>query len=128
MPNVGSTWPAAARRPRKSKARSSPPWMRSSNSLRSSGGGGAPPNGGACPGGADGNSPGNTNQPSSPQKDSMGGTNKGPGNVNPKDLHNKAENWGTLPPKERTSAKADMIRGLPTTNRQNIEDYIKRIQ
>jgi len=92
------------------------------------GGGGGPPNGGACPGGADGNSPGNTNQPSSPQKDSLGGKNSGPGNVDGKDLKNKAENWGTLPVKERTSAKADMIRNLPTTNREQVENYIKRIQ
>jgi len=92
------------------------------------GGGGGPPNGGACPGGADGNGPGNTNQPSSPQKDSMGGTNKGPGNVDAKDLKNKAENWGTLPVKDRTSAKADMIRSLPTTNRHQVEEYIKQIQ
>lgn len=92
------------------------------------GGGGGPPNGGACPGGSgEGNSPGNTNQPSSPQKDSMGGTNGGPGNVDAKDLKNKAENWGNLPPKERTSAKQDLVRSLPTNNRQQIEDYNKRI-
>jgi hypothetical protein len=93
------------------------------------GGGGGGANGGACPGGSsgDGNQPGNTNNPSSPQKDSMGGTNGGPGNVNGKDLRNTAENWGKLPPKERTSAKQDMVRTLPTTNRQQIEDYGKKI-
>jgi len=92
------------------------------------GGGGGPPNGGACPGGGSGDAPGNSNQPSSPQRDSRGGTNSGPGNVDAKDLRNKAENWGNLPVKDRTSAKADMIRSLPTTNRQQIEEYIKRIQ
>jgi len=95
------------------------------------GGGGGPPNGGACPGGGSGsqpgNQPGNTNQPSSPQQDSMGGTNGGPGNVDLKELKNKIESWGKLPEKDRAAAMQDLIKNLPVANRQQIEEYYKAI-
>jgi len=51
----------------------------------------------------------------------------GRGIVDDKDLVNKAANWGPLPEKERTSAKIQMIRTLPVTQRQAIEEYQKRL-
>jgi hypothetical protein len=89
-------------------------------------------NGGGCPsggqpGGSSGSSPGNTNQPSSPQQDSVGGTNSGPGNVDMKELKNKIEAWGKLPEKERAQAMADLIKSMPVENRDKIEKYFKRV-
>ena len=56
------------------------------------------PSGGG--GGSAGGPPGNTNQPSSPMKDSNIATNGGPGNVDQKRLKGLAEQWGKLPEKE----------------------------
>jgi hypothetical protein len=84
-------------------------------------------NGGGCPssGGGSGSSPGNTNNPSSPMKDSNIATNGGPGNVDQKRLKGLAEQWGTLPEKERAKAMADLTRGMPAEYRDVIERYFK---
>lgn len=84
-------------------------------------------NGGACPGGQPGNKPGNTNQPSSPQTESMGGTNGGPGRVDEKKLKELAEQWGKLPEKERAKAMMEMTKDLPPRYREIIENYAKTI-
>lgn len=91
-------------------------------------GGGGGSGGGSCPGGSSpGNGPGKGNQPSSPQQDSYGGGDSGPGNVDLKELKNKIDAWGKLPEKERAAAMADLIRSMPVSNRQQIEEYYKRI-
>jgi len=85
-------------------------------------------NGGACPGGSpNGNQPGNTNTPSSPQKDSIGGTNGGPGKTDPKQYANDSKEWGALPEKERAKAMMRKINDLPASHRKMIEDYVKKV-
>jgi hypothetical protein len=85
-------------------------------------------NGGNCPnGGCPGNSPNNTIRPSSPQKDSYGGTGSGPGNVDPRKLKEIADVWGKLPEKERAKAMTDMTRDMPPKYREVIEKYFKDI-
>ncbi len=56
-------------------------------------------NGGSCPNGGQPGDPGGI--PNSPQRDSMGGKNGGPGNVDQKKLDGLAKQWGKLPEKER---------------------------
>jgi hypothetical protein len=86
-------------------------------------------NGGNCPnGGGDGpDGPGN-GTPSSPQKDSNGGTASGPGQVDLKKVKETAEAWGKLPEKERAKAMQDLIRTLPAKDRAVIEAYLREIQ
>lgn len=79
-----------------------------------------------CPGGGQ-PGPGNTNQPSAPQQDSMGGTNSGPGIVDPKKLKLLAENWGKLPEKERAKAMMEITKDLPPRYREVIENYFKTL-
>jgi hypothetical protein len=81
-------------------------------------------NGGACP---NGGQPGNSNKPSSPQLDSYGGKNTGPGNVDPKQLERIAQAWGTLPPKERAEAMQTLTRDMPAKYREVIENYFKKL-
>jgi hypothetical protein len=95
------------------------------------GGGGGKPNDGGCPdgsgpGNSPGNSPGNTNTPSAPQQDSYGGTNSGPGKVDPKKLKELAENWGKLPERERAEAITALKRGLPPDQQAMIQEYFRR--
>ncbi len=87
------------------------------------GGGG---NGGNCPDGGDG-PPGNTNQPSSPMKDSRIATNTGPGMVDVKAVKALTDNWGKLPEKERAKALADLTREMPPAFRESIEQYFQKI-
>ncbi|HXG12743.1 MAG TPA: hypothetical protein VNK04_23495 [Gemmataceae bacterium] len=86
-------------------------------------------NGGACPSGGQqpGGQPGNTNQPNSPQQDSIGGQNSGPGNVDPKKFKEIAEVWGKLPEKERAQALRELTRDMPPRYREVIENYFKNL-
>jgi hypothetical protein len=79
-----------------------------------------------CPGGGQ-PGPGNSNQPSAPQQDSMGGTNSGPGVVDPKKLKQLQENWGKLPEKERAKAMMEITKDLPPRYREVIENYFKTL-
>lgn len=79
-----------------------------------------------CPGGGQ-PGPGGSNQPSAPQNDSMGGTNGGPGVVDPKKLKHLAENWGKLPEKERAKAMMEITKDLPPRYREVIENYFKTL-
>ncbi len=91
-------------------------------------GGGGGGNGGNCPNGGDADGqPGNVLQPSSPQKDSKGGTGTGPGAVDAKKMKELTDNWGKLPEKERAKALADLTRELPPSFRDQIETYFKKI-
>jgi hypothetical protein len=82
-------------------------------------------NGGACPnGGKPGLGGGN---PSSPQLDSYGGRNSGPGNVDPKKLEQLAKDWGKLPEKERAEAMQTLTREMPPKYREIIETYFKKL-
>jgi hypothetical protein len=58
-------------------------------------------------------------------KDSNIATNNGPGNVDPKRLRGLAQQWGTLPPKERAKAMAEITQGMPPRYREVIEKYFK---
>lgn len=80
-----------------------------------------------CPGGGQQPQPGNTNQPSAPQTDSVGGTNTGPGVVDPKKLQHLAQNWGKLPEKERAKAMMELTKDLPPRYREVIESYFKTL-
>jgi hypothetical protein len=79
-----------------------------------------------CPGGGQ-PGPGNTNQPNAPQQDSVGGTNSGPGIVDPKKLKTLQENWGKLPEKERAKAMMEITKDLPPRYREVIENYFKTL-
>jgi hypothetical protein len=90
------------------------------------GGGGGQQAQGQCPDGGQ-SKPGNSNQPSSPQTDSMGGSSSGKGIVDEKKLREYAEKWGTLPEKEKVRAMAELTRGLPPRYREIIENYFKTL-
>jgi hypothetical protein len=82
-------------------------------------------NGGSCPNGGQPGNPGGT--PSSPQRDSMGGKNSGPGNVDPKKLDGLAKQWGKLPEKERAQAMQELTRDMPPKYREIIESYFRKL-
>ncbi len=85
-------------------------------------------NGGACPSGSNPNGqPGNTNQPNNPQRDSIGGTNSGPGNIDPKKLEGLAKQWGALPPKKQAEAMQELTRDMPAKYRDVIESYFRKL-
>jgi len=79
------------------------------------------------PGNGQGNKPGNNNQPSSPQKDSFGGTNGGPGQAEARKFKETAENWGSMPAKDRANALLDRAREMPAKHRELVETYIKKL-
>lgn len=82
-------------------------------------------NSGNCP---NGGKPGNTaGPPNSPQKDSYGGKNTGPGNVDPKKFDTLVKQWGKLPEKERAKAMQDMTREMPPKYREIIESYFRKL-
>lgn len=89
------------------------------------GNGGQCPEGGAPGAGSPGSSPG-SGTPSAPQTDSMGGSNSGPGNVDPRKIKEIVEGWGKLPEKERAKAMTEMIRSMPPAYRAMIEDFYKK--
>lgn len=64
--------------------------------------------------------------PSQPMQDSMPVEQKGPGNVNPKDLGTNTD-WGNLPPKEREEALQQLGRDLPSHYRDVIEEYFRKL-
>jgi tetratricopeptide (TPR) repeat protein len=80
-----------------------------------------------CPGGGQQPGQGGSNQPGAPQQDSVGGTNSGPGLVDPKKLKTLAENWGKLPEKERAKAMMEITKDLPPRYREVIENYFKSL-
>lgn len=80
-----------------------------------------------CPGGGQQPGQGGSNQPSAPQQDSVGGTNGGPGLVDPKKLKQIADNWGKLPEKERAKAMMEITKDLPPRYREVIENYFKSL-
>jgi hypothetical protein len=82
-------------------------------------------NGGSCPNGGQPGNPGAT--PSSPQRDSLGGKNSGPGNVDPKKLDGLAKQWGKLPEKERAQAMQELTRDMPAKYREIIESYFRKL-
>src|SRR5262249_10419673 len=73
------------------------------------------------------NKPGNTNRPQSPQTDSVGGNNRGPGEVDIKKWKEVAEAWGKLPEKERAKAMLELTRDMPPKHRELIETYFKKL-
>jgi len=89
------------------------------------GGGGGGQDPGCPPGGQQQPGPG-AGAPTAPQQDSYGGSNSGPGNVDPKKIKEIVDAWGKLPEKERAKAMTEMIRGMPPAYRQMIEEFYKR--
>lgn len=78
-------------------------------------------------GGGGGGSQGDSSQPpSSPMQDSQLGGQKGPGEVERKDL-GENEKWGGLPEKERAEAKNLINRQFPAHYRQAVEEYLKKL-
>jgi hypothetical protein len=82
-------------------------------------------NGGSCPNGGQPGNPGAI--PNSPQRDSMGGKNGGPGNVDQKKLDGLAKQWGKLPEKERAQAMQELTRDMPAKYREIIESYFRKL-
>jgi hypothetical protein len=87
-------------------------------------------NAGACPNGGQqqpqqGQRPGA--QPFTPQPDTFGGNNSGPGNVDKKKLDGLAQQWGKLPEKERAKAMQELTRDLPPEYRELIEAYFRKL-
>lgn len=78
-------------------------------------------------GGGSGSGQGGNNQPSGPMQDSQLGGQKGPGEVDRKDLGDKTDNWGGLPEKEKAEAKNLINRQFPAHYRQAVEEYLKKL-
>jgi len=76
-------------------------------------------------GGGDGKG-GNQNQSGGPAGDSRVKGQTAPGEVDKKDIGNKA-GWGALPPKEQAKAKNIIDRELPPHYRNAIEQYLKKL-
>jgi hypothetical protein len=79
-------------------------------------------------GGKSGSNPNNNTRATSPQNDSYGGNGSGPGQVDPKKFKEVAQNWGSLPEKERAKAILELTRGMPPKHRELIENYFKKLQ
>lgn len=77
-------------------------------------------------GGGSGQGRPNNNQPSSPMQDSQLGGQKGPGEVDRKDLGGR-DHWGGLPDKEKADAKNLINRQFPAHYRQAVEEYLKKL-
>jgi len=85
-------------------------------------------NRGACPNGGQKQDGPNNMQPGNPLDDSRLGGIQGKGQVDPKRFKEIAENWGTLPEKERARAMVELTRGMPPKYRDAIEAYFKKLQ
>jgi len=78
-------------------------------------------------GGGGGSGQGDSSQPpSSPMQDSQLGGQKGPGEVDRKDL-GETDKWGGLPEKEKAEAKNLINRQFPAHYRQAVEEYLKKL-
>jgi hypothetical protein len=64
--------------------------------------------------------------PSSPMEDSQLGGQKGPGEVDRKDL-GETDKWGGLPEKEKAEAKNLINRQFPPHYRRAVEEYLKKL-
>lgn len=69
---------------------------------------------------------GNGASPSSPKQDSSPGGMQGPGNVDPRNIGQRAD-WGDLPPKERQEVLQQIGKDLPAHYREAIEDYFRKL-
>ena len=69
---------------------------------------------------------GSSSAPSNPLQDSIPVQQKGPGNVDPKQLGDKS-GWGNLPPKERQEALQQISKDLPAHYREVIEEYFRKL-
>jgi hypothetical protein len=63
--------------------------------------------------------------PTSPQRDSFGGKNGGPGNVDAKQLKQMVEGWGKLPEKEQAQRIQELTREMPAKHREVIQNYFR---
>lgn len=77
-------------------------------------------------GGGGGNGPARGNPSGNPAGDSYVGGQKGPGEVEKKNIGHK-DNWGSMPPKAEAKAKNMINRQFPAHYRQAVEEYLKKI-
>lgn len=78
-------------------------------------------------GGGGGSGQGDSSQPpSTPMQDSQLGGQKGPGEVDPRDL-GETDKWGGLPEKEKAEAKNLINRQFPPHYRRAVEEYLKKL-
>jgi len=77
-------------------------------------------------GGGGGGGAANGNQPSGPANDSSVGGQKGPGDVDRKNV-GKRGLWGALPPKAEARVKQDAARKFPPHYREAIERYSRKL-
>lgn len=97
------------------------------NQQKGSGSGSGQGNGGQCPdGGQPGQGSPGAGTPTAPQTESIGGSNSGPGNVDPRKLREIVEGWGKLPEKERAKAMTEMMRNMPPAYRAMIEEFYRK--
>jgi hypothetical protein len=85
-------------------------------------------NGGNCPGGGkpqDGS--GGGNKADQPMQDSRIANNGGPGHVDPIKIRKLAEEWGRLPPRERTRNLQELTQGMSPRHREAIENYFRNL-
>lgn len=73
-----------------------------------------------------GSGSGNSSSPSSPKQESTPGGVQGPGNVDPRNIGNRA-GWGNLPPKERQEVLQQISKDLPAHYREAIEEYFRKL-
>jgi hypothetical protein len=71
-------------------------------------------------------SSGGSAAPNQPRPDSTPGGVKGPGNVDARNIGNKA-GWGNLPPKERQEAMQNLSKDLPAHHTDAIKQYLKKL-
>ncbi len=84
-------------------------------------------NGGNCPGGGQQQGNGGGANPSAPMQDSQIANNGGPGHVDPVKIRKLAEEWGRLPPRERTRNLQELTQGMSPRHREAIENYFKNL-
>jgi hypothetical protein len=89
---------------------------------------GSKQNGGNCPGGGPPQGgPPNGNNPSAPATESGIANGGGTGHVDPIKIRKLAEEWGRLPPRERTRNLQEMTQGMSPRHREAIENYFRNL-
>jgi hypothetical protein len=60
-------------------------------------------------------------------RDSNIATNSGPGQIDAKKIKDLAEQWGSLPPREREANMRELTRDMPQRYREVIQEYFRKL-
>jgi hypothetical protein len=60
-------------------------------------------------------------------RDSNIATNSGPGQIDPKRIKDLAQQWGSLPPREREANMRELTREMPQRYREVIQEYFRKL-